>query len=347
MWVPYLLSEPWKAESPSEQIHASRADDRERDFLVGFYLKNPVTNVWEVDLQLDESRTEELTDATGRPLTMGFYTGESGRLNEIVCKARAESARAALVRCYDHTARLLDLWAVRLGRGLGIDGFRVADLEHGAKWRSIPFRPSALDFDLPACEAATEEHAALAWLYREARNAQSPGYRLLCAHKILAAWSRRLGAFGRTDRAIAEGGLSLERPQRSVTKEVAVLSGVIDRHPEFEGVAFDRLVALLEPWRERVAAALVDPGVAARSDPYETHVELTALANLADFAARQVLLDELDLWGRASRREDPSEAAADAPAGETGESAGPLASTGMMAASRLGSAAGPPSSERT
>jgi hypothetical protein len=340
MWVPYLLSEPWKPESPADQVHISLADDRERDFLVGFFLKNPVTNAWEVDLQLDGSRTEELADATQPPIVMGFYAAEAGRLNEIVCKTRAENPRAALVHCYNHTSRLLDLWSVFLGRGLGIAGFRVADLEHGAKWRSVPFRPSALSFTMPDCSDATDEHAALAWLYREARNAQSPAYRFLCSHKILEAWSKRLGAFGRTDRIIAEKELPLERPQRSVTREMAVLSGVMDPHPEFEGVPFDRLVSLLAPWRERVTSVLVDPEVAARSDQYETHVELTALANLADFAARQVLLDELELWGRVDRPDDPATDTVDLDPESEMNGRGRAPASEMVAASRLGSEAG-------
>ncbi len=304
MWVPYLLSEPWKPESPREQINTSLTDDRERDFLIGFYLKNPVTNVWDVDLQLDKAHKEEFTDAKQSVIVMGFYPGDAGKLNEIVCKTRDVAPRAALERCYSQASRLLDLWSVSLGRGLGIAGFRVADLEHEAKWRSVPFRPSALAFSIPDYDVITDEHAAMAWLYREARNTQSPAYRFLCSYKILEAWNKRLGVFGRTDRMIAERKLPMERPVHSVTQEMAVLSGVWDRHPEFKDVTFDQLLPLLATWRNQAASALVDPGLATSFDQYDSHVEITSLANLVDYAARQVLSDELELWGRINRFDD-------------------------------------------
>ncbi len=207
MWVPYLLLEPWKPECSRDLVHESFEDNEERDFLIGFYLKNPVTNEWDVDLQLDDSHHEEQLaqlDAKQQRIIMGFYRGDAGRLNEIVCKTRDINPKAALERCYGHTSRLLNLWAVSLGRGLGIAGFRVADPKHGTKWRSVPFRPSALMFSFPNYQGLSDEHNALAWLYREGRNTQSPAYRLLCSYNILEAWSKRLGVFGRTDSIIAE-----------------------------------------------------------------------------------------------------------------------------------------------
>jgi hypothetical protein len=313
MWVPYLLLEPWKPESPADQVRTSLADGEERDFLVGFYLKNPVTNAWEVDLQLFEPHNEELAQSGEAPAEIGFYASEAGKLNEIVCRVRDVAPRAAVERCYRQASRLLSLWAVTLGRGLGVVGFRVADLKHGVKWRSVPFRPSALSFRMPDFEEVTAEQAAMAWLYREARNAQSPAYRLLCSYAILEAWSNRLGAFARTaDQAIAEQKLDLARPMRSVTQEMAILSGVVERHPEFNGAAFEQLLSLLKPWRDRVAGALFEPGTAIDLDDYDFYVDLTSIANLADFAARQVLLDELELWARINRRDESSEPPTDA-----------------------------------
>ena len=320
MWVPYLLLEPWKPECSRDQIHASFEDGQERDFVVGFYLKNPVTNVWDVDLQLSESRHEEQLDAEQQTIIMGFYSGDGGRLNEIVCKTRDVDPKTALKRCYGHTSRLLNLWAVSLGRGLSIAGFRVADPKHGAKWRSVPFRTSALTFSFPDYRSLSEEHCAMAWLYREGRNTQSPAYRLLCSHNILEAWDKRLGVFGRTDHIIAEKKLQMERPMRLVTKEMVVFTGTLEHQPEFEGVTFDRLLPLLEPWRERAASALLNPGTATSLDDYETCVALTSVANLADSAARQVLMDEFDLWRRINQLREPVTGGADSGPGGGGAS---------------------------
>ena len=320
MWVPYLLLEPWKAECSRDLVHESFDDKEERDFLIGFFLKNPVTNEWDVDLQLSDSRSEiqlEQLDAKQQKIILGFYRGDAGRLSEIVCKTRDSNPKAALKRCYNHISRLLNLWAVSLGRGFGIAGFRVADPKHGTKWRSVPFRPSALTFSMPDYQGLGEEHCALAWLYREGRNTQSPAYRLLCASNILEAWSKRLGVFGRTDSIIAEKKLhQMERPVRSVTKEMVVFAGTVDRQPEFEGVSFDRLLLLLAPWRERAAGALLAPGTTTGLDDYETNVMMTSVANLADFAARQVLLDEFELCRGIDELDDPATARADAGPGK-------------------------------
>lgn len=312
MWVPYLLLEPWKPESPADQVRTSLADGEERDFLVGFYLKNPVTNAWEVDLQLFGPHQEELAQSGEPPAEIGFYASEAGKLNEIVCRVRDVAPKAAVERCYRQASRLLSLWAVTLGRGLGVVGFRVADLKHGVKWRSVPFRPSSLSFRIPDFGEVTAEQAAMAWLYREARNAQSPAYRLLCSYAVLEAWGDRRGAFARTDQAIAERKLDIERPARSVTQEMAVLCGVVERHPEFNGAAFEQLPSLLKPWRDRVAGVFFEPGTALGLDGYDVYVDLTSIANLADFAARQVLLDELELWARVNRRDEGSETPTDA-----------------------------------
>lgn len=308
MWVPYLIMEPWKAECSRDLVHESFEDKEERDFLVGFYLKNPVTNEWDVDLQLDDSRREEQLvqlDAKQQKIIMGFYCGNAGRLNEVVCKTRDTDPKAALECCYGHTSRLLNLWAVSLGRGLSIAGFRVADSKHGAKWRSVPFRPSALTFTFPDYQGLSEEHYALAWCYRESRNTQSSGYRMLCSYNILEAWSKRLGVFGRTDHFIADKKLQMERPTRSVTKEMVVFAGTVDRQPEFEGVAFDQLLALLKPWRERAAGVLLDPGTMTSLDDYETYAGMTSVANLADYASRQVIVDEFELYIRINQLDEP------------------------------------------
>ena len=128
---------------------------------------------------------------------------------------------------------------------------------------------------------------------------------MLCSYNIIEAWSKRLGVFGRTDHVIADKKLQMERPTRSVTKEMVVFAGTVDRQPEFEGVAFDQLLALLKPWRERAAGALLDPGTMTSLDDYETYAGMISVANLADYASRQVIVDEFDLYIRINQMDEP------------------------------------------
>lgn len=44
MWIPYDIRASLKADSPPEAIRQSLADAEPREFLVGFFLRNPVTD---------------------------------------------------------------------------------------------------------------------------------------------------------------------------------------------------------------------------------------------------------------------------------------------------------------
>jgi hypothetical protein len=296
MWIPYGLLGPLKAESPPEATLASERDGEERDFLVGFFLRNPVTQAWEADILIESTDCKEGVPIGGRPSFVGFFPGKSGKLEEIIYRVRATAPGAALAACYAHVTGLLALWAVALGRGLDVAGYRVADAKHGGRWRCVPFRPSALPFESPDPSGLSPAHLALAGLYREARNATSARWRLFCALAILEAWSRRDGVFAATDRGLAGRGEA--RAAWVVTREMLLRGGALEVGGDLEGCAFPELTHILGLRRDEVTAALGAVGSAVPASDHATEVELAALANLADLAAHKVLVEEIELHRR-------------------------------------------------
>jgi hypothetical protein len=188
------------------------------------------------------------------------------------------------------------MWALLTGSGFSIFGLMIVDDRHKATWKVVPQRAAAEEFMLPDEMSLPPQHAAVVSLYREGRNAQSPFYRFLCCYKILEAWYQGGGIFAEADRLSRTRGLAVTRPRRIVTRDMLVLSLVFNSHPEFEGVSFKKFFELLAPWRVQVAHAVTYAGDFLNHDLYESHVVLGPIANLTDMVARQVLLDEFDLW---------------------------------------------------
>jgi Methylamine utilization protein MauJ len=293
MWFPYTLPVRWKAESDRGRIAASLADETEREFLIGFYLHSRVTHEWEVELQLKEPHWESGTEQ-GQAFSVGYYPNETGQLAEIICRIRESDPTKALRRCHAYVSRIFNCWSALKGRGFAVLGFRVADVDHDARWRVLPHRPSAESFELPPCEVLPEPYWTALALYREARNSPNDTYRFLCCHKILQLWVRRTEPFSLLREHAAGSGRELENPD--VTRDMLVLSGLMDFRPELEGIGFDKLLESLAPWRDWAVQALIDERPPPALDDYDLGLELGSVANLIDLAAHRVLADEIKCW---------------------------------------------------
>jgi hypothetical protein len=293
MWIPYDLQGHLKAESAPATIDQSKADRSERDIVVGFFVRNPVTQTWEIDVAA-ESATDVLQTTIGSAAAVvAFYGGEAGKVNEIIYRLKASSPLEAFTACYRDVEDRLARWTLELGRGMAIAGWQIADPRHKARWRCTPSRPSALPLDPSAIEGAPPSHRALVNLYRDARNASDPALRLLCAISILRSWRHREEPFASTDRRLAYMGG--HRREHLVTFEMLVHSGAIATAPDLRDRSFEDLIDRLELLREAIVRHLDRPyddisGFEARS-------ALVQMANLADVAAREVLLAELALCG--------------------------------------------------
>jgi len=281
MWFPYSLPVRWKAESERHRIDESLADPDRREFLVGFILQSRIGNEWGVEVRLDEPRW--LTQAEdGEAFSTGFYPNESGRLAEIFCRMEESSPAGALRRAHAHVARTLDRWSAARGRGFAILGFRIADLKHDARWRSLPHRPSDEDFDAIIEAELPDAYGHVMALYRQARNSSSDVYRLLCCCKILRLWTEGKEPF---ELARASG----ERDERLVvTREMLALSGMLEFRPDLDGTPFGRLLDRLEPWPDRALATVTDEGGPVDFADYEQGRELAAVANLTDLAVHRI-----------------------------------------------------------
>lgn len=293
MWIPYGLLGPLKAESAPETVRNSAEDTNEREFLVGFFVRNPVTQVWEVDILLNNGTYSETLNFHGRPAVMNLFPNDAGKLDEILYRIEACSAQQAVDACYAHVTTQLASWALRLGRGMAVAGWRVADLKHETRWRCVPFRPSALELKQPTLDQVPDTHRHLLHLYGEVRNATSPAWRLLNAMTILRAWRDRAEPFGSTDQRASEVGQS--RREHLVTFETLMHSGAGSSASDLRDKPLAELIQRLEPVCRKVIRALEGERDAYSVPTRAEAAQLAEFANLADACAREVLTGELTL----------------------------------------------------
>ncbi|TWI35161.1 methylamine utilization protein MauJ [Paracoccus sulfuroxidans] len=281
MWIPYDIRGSLKAESAAETIRLSRADESVRDFLVGFFVRNPVTQSWELDI-VATSDGEEITAPTtgGQMLPLRLYGNDSGKLSEVIIRAPASSAEAALALAHDALNRWVLRQVVETGRGMAIAGWRIADNANDARWRCTPFRPSALQLNLATQDPLDADLMPVVELFQRARNAPDAASRMLAAYAVLAAASDGLPALA--------GAVGADF---AVTQEMLIHAGAMDHVEEFKGLDLYALVAALKPQHDR----LIAPGgmLAALGDDLPRQKHLARLANLADLAAHRLILSEM------------------------------------------------------
>ena len=290
MWIPYDIRGTLKAESDADSIRASQADDRRRDFIVGFFVRNPVTQTWELDVVAPAGGEDVVVeDIDGGTMTLRLCGNDAGKLAEIVMRQAATSAGEALAVAHDALQRRLLRYVVETGRGMAMAGWRIADLSHGALWRCTPFRPSALQLDHQALAPVGPDLQPLVELFQRARHASDPATRLLAAYAVLAAAVRG-------HPALSDAGVGDFR----VTREMLVHAGAMTLEGRLLGRSLGALLAVLQPEHDR----LIGPGgllVVATGDLLAQQT-LGRLANLADLAAHRLLERELDARDRVRDR---------------------------------------------
>lgn len=277
MWIPYDLMGTLKPETAAPSIELSKADRTTRDIVVGFFVRNPVTQTWEIDVKVEAVNRVYSRKVGGMRAEIAFYGEGSGKLNEIIYRVQGSDPFEALAACRRDVDERLARWTLELGRGMALAGWRVADPSHGARWRCTPFRPSALDIDLDAVEHVADDLKPLIRLYQRARNASDSAWRLMNAYAVLRPWRDGERPFDAS-------------PARSetVTFDMLVHSGAIACRPELKDQPLSAFLDELTPLREAIVAGLDRPGADAPDEGV-----LARMASLADLAARQVLLGEI------------------------------------------------------
>ncbi|ACK81486.1 methylamine utilization protein MauJ [Methylorubrum extorquens] len=283
MWIPYDLAGSFKAETPTSTIERSRADRSMRDVLVGFFVRNPITQSWEIDIRADAVKDVLTVDLEGMPTEIACYGDESGKLSEIIYRVKSAEPYAAFDACRHDLEDRLARWTLELGRGMAIAGWRVADPANEARWRCTPFRPSALNLDLNAVAFAPDDLKPLLRLYQRARNASDPAWRLLNAYAVLKCWRTSEAPFPAQP----------QRPTLTVTLEMLVHSGALGCAASFKDQPLAHLVDALEVWRDAVLQDLETPGEGVHGLRGEARWRLAHMANLADLAAREALVCEI------------------------------------------------------
>ncbi len=282
MWFPYTLPAQWKAECDREKVHDSQADTSVRDFLVGFYLRNPISQEWQVELHLEEPQWVDFEYQDCR-ISVGFYPHDEERLAEILCRVQEQNPARAVEYSYGFVIRLLNYWSVIYGRGFGIDGFRIADLRHEARWRAVPHRPSSEQFTVPAIDDSDTELDGLFELYRTVRTSNSPVHRFLCAYKLIMLLNNP---------NVAPSSLHQQASAETVTKEALVISGMIKHQPDLEGRQLSELTDLFRNRREELLATITDLEIPDEPLDHLQQDELACITNLLDISCHRVLSRE-------------------------------------------------------
>ena len=277
MWIPYDLRASLKGETDRETLRLSRADTQSREFLVGFFLRNPVTQAWELDLAADDGLPELPADLPGASFSP--CPNEAGKLAEVIYRLPAASAAEALSRAHaDFQPRLL-AWLARIGRGMAIAGWRVADMRHGARWRCTPFRPSAMTLDL-GLATVPADLAPVVELFQRARNAPDAASRLLAAFAVLTAATRHS--------ALARSGADT----LTLSQDMLIHSGAIALPDPLLGKPLADLITLLRPEHDRLVGR--DGILLPVLDDLDAQKRLALLANLGDCVAHRLILAEIE-----------------------------------------------------
>ena len=279
MWFPYTLPAQWKTECDRERVHDSEADSSLREFLVGFYLRNPISQESQVELHLEEPQWIDFEHKDGH-ISAGFYPHDEERLAEILCRIQEHDPVSAVECCYTFVNRLLNFWSAWYGRGFGIDGFRVADLRHEARWRAVSHRPSSELFTLPEIEGSDEQMDRLFDLYRTVRTSNNPEHRFLCAYKLI-----RLICNSEIDSADLHELVESEM----VTRETMVISGLIKYRPELEGKQITELPGLFHDWHEWLVGRVTETETTSQPLNFVQLDELNCISNLLDISCHKVL----------------------------------------------------------
>ncbi len=284
MWIPYDLRESIKAETPASSIEASKADRSERNVMVGFFVRNPITLAWEIDIRANALGDVLNETIEGMPAIIAFYGNEAGKLNEIIYRLTCRDPFAALAASRRDLDDRLARWTLQLGRGMAIAGWRLADPANDARWRCLPFRPSALDLDLETVAFVPDDMKPVFRLYQRARNASDSAWRLLNAFAVLKLWREGSPPFSRGP----------HQAMRTVRLDMLVHSGALTSARELENQPFAVLIETLEKVRNETLRELEAPGFHS-VDAGETNASarLAPMASLADYAAREVLLLEI------------------------------------------------------
>ena len=279
MWIPYDIRASLKAESPPDTVRLSLADATPREFLVGFLLRNPVTQVWEADLVADAGEPELAAGPDLPGASLSFHGNGAGKLAEVIYRLPATSQRQALDRAHAEFRRRMLRWVAEFGRGMAVAGWRIADPAHGARWRCTPFRPSAMRATYAALGPVAADLAPLVELFQRARNAPDAASRLLAAFSVLHAADHHP--------ALAQAGAATLR----VSQDMLIHSGALACPEPLEGMDLAQLIAHLRPHHDR----LIGPGgvLAAVVDDLPGQMHLSQLANLADLVAHRLILAEI------------------------------------------------------
>jgi len=302
MWIPHFGFVLW--ERDHEGCAQSDQDKEPRLFDVRFQLENTdLRKIGDVPLSLARPIVVTQTNASGKEIQIRCEPNEEGRLRALIVRLTTSETREALRQAFNDVSHLLSFWSFMYGTNSSIFAIAVHDPKHDASWEARPQHASAEPLLFPTELGFDDHYRVILSLYREARNNSSPFYRFLCYFKILEAFYERREAFGAMDQILKAQSGKIRRPKRRVTKEMLAYALVSqDQLDAFRGKTFGSVYQYLNArYRAGIAHTYPTSTPWANLDDYDTFVQFNWLANLTDQIARQILLDELELWKQLPR----------------------------------------------
>lgn len=294
--IPNVGPHHWVANSSIESRNASDADLSVRPIGIVFFLEDPRARTQHVYV-IPEKRKEYHCDDEGQTANIWLEENEEGLLSAITIGIDDKTTESAFKRASSIVYSMLSLWAYQYKRPFSIQEIKLRDVNHEARWIIPKFCPKALPLKVVSQSFGEGSPVgALFALFREGMNSTSSAYRFLSYFKIAEAWKNNKGPFSWLIEKSKQKGINPTFPTRIVTKDLLAGSYKSTYHDDFIDKKFTWCVDELAHLRLLIAHPFTHNSQFANLDSPEVQAYLSALANLIERIAIQLLEDYLETW---------------------------------------------------
>lgn len=233
----------------------------------------------------------------GESGTLDILSNSENRLARAIVQVQVPGFREAEHVAFSVVMPLLSWLSFRHDTGVEVTGYQVREVRSGVihAVHGILGQRKGMQFDPPGVAMpSTPEHRLLLSTYREALNATSPFYRLLCLYKVIEG----IGYFRGQRQAVA---VSAGTPQRTPPERMPQSLEDIPIPDELEREKFKphlghKFTRVADAYRElyRNAIAHLDPNAPLLvADVYEDVARVQEASTVLQYVAREMLKNEL------------------------------------------------------
>lgn len=294
MLIPHVGPHHWVAISGKDSTNKSIEDKSMRPIAIIFFLEDNRAQTPYVHVRLPRERDFHYG---GGDNAVNFYLESDGKfLEKIVVGLNETSTEDAFRRASEPVHSILSLWSFQYKRPFGIRIIEIQDKKHSASWTIPTFCPTPVQLELLKVSfTGMDPMGSLFAIFREAMNATSYFYRFLSYYKIIEARYPPRGPFKWVRDELRNKGLSLQTPKRIVTKELIGGAYVAQYHQCYLNRKYEWCKNQFNDFRVLIAHPFRKDSRFANMDSPVVQTFVSALANLAERMAVQILEDELQL----------------------------------------------------